>query len=249
MRSLWKRWLCAAGLLTSAYAAPAGNVTVSAAASLTDAFNEIGRAFEAQNPDTDVQFNFAASDALVQQLAAGAPIDVLATADQDSMDKAAGQKLIEPATRSNFACNTLVAIVPADGTLVPEGLPDLERADVERIALGNPASVPAGRYVRDVLERAGRWPAIETKAIYTQNVRQSLDYVARAEVDVAFVYATDAEIRKDRVRVAFPLTTEVPITYPIAVVAGTSAEARRFLDYVLSPPGQAILARYGFLPP
>lgn len=249
MRSLWKRWLCAAGLLASAYAAPAGDVTVSAAASLTDAFNEIGRAFEAQNPDTDVRFNFAASDALVQQLSAGAPVDILATADQDSMDKAAGQKLIEPATRSNFARNTLVAIVPADGTLVPEGLPDLERADVARITLGNPASVPAGRYARQALERAGRWPAIGAKAIYTQNVRQSLDYVARGEVDVAFVYTTDAEIRKDRVRVAFPLATEVPITYPIAVVAGTSAEARRFLDYVLSPPGQAILARYSFLPP
>jgi len=229
--------------------APAGDLTVSAAASLTDAFNEIGRAFEAHNPDTDVQFNFAASDALVQQLAAGAPIDVLATADQDSMDKAAAQKLVEPATRSNFARNTLVAIVPADNTRVPEGLPDLERADVERIALGNPASVPAGRYARDALERAGHWPAIEAKVIYTQNVRQALDYVARAEVDVAFVYATDAAIRKDRVRVAFTVATEVPITYPIAVVAGGSAEARRFLDYVLSRPGQAILARYGFLPP
>jgi len=227
----------------------AGELTVSAAASLTDAFNEIGRAFEAQNPDTDVRFNFGASDALVQQLAAGAPVDVLATADQDSMDKAAAQKLIEPATRTNFARNTLVAIAPADREVVPQGLPDLERDDITRIALGNPASVPAGRYARDALERAGRWPAIEAKAIYTQNVRQALDYVARAEVDVAFVYATDAAIRKDRVRVAFTVATEVPITYPIAVVAGTSAEARRFLDYVPSPPGQAILARYGFLLP
>jgi len=226
-----------------------GELTVSAAASLTDAFKEIGRAFEAQNPDTDVRFNFGASDALVQQLAAGAPVDVLATADQDSMDKAAAQKLIEPATRTNFARNTLVAIVPADSTRVPKGLPDLERDDITRISLGNPASVPAGRYARDALERAGHWPAIEAKAIYTQNVRQSLDYLARAEVDVAFVYATDAAIREDQVRVAFPMATEVPITYPIAVVAGKSAEARRFLDYVPSPSGQAILARYGFLPP
>jgi molybdate transport system substrate-binding protein len=249
MRSFLNRWLCTVGLMACSFIVQAGELTVSAAASLTDAFNEIGRAFEVQNPDTDVRFNFAASDALVQQLSAGAPVDVLATADQDSMDKAAAQKLIEPATRTNFARNTLVAIVPADGTLVPEGLPDLERADVERIALGNPASVPIGRYAQQALERAGRWPAIGAKAIYTQNVRQSLDYVARAEVDVAFVYATDAEIHKDRVRVAFPLATEVPITYPIAVVAETSAEARRFLDYVLSPAGQATLAWYGFLPP
>ncbi|MBA2594737.1 MAG: molybdate ABC transporter substrate-binding protein [Gammaproteobacteria bacterium] len=249
MLSFLNRWLCTVGLMACSFMVPAGQLTVSAAASLTDAFKEIGRAFEVQHPDTDVRFNFGASDALVQQLAAGAPIDLLATADQDSMDKAAAQKLIEPATRTNFARNTLVAIVPADREVVPQGLPDLERDDITRIALGNPASVPAGRYARDALERGGRWPAIEAKAIYTQNVRQALDYVARAEVDVAFVYATDAAIRKDQVRVAFPLATEVPITYPIAVIAGKSAEARRFLDYVLSPPGQASLAGYGFLPP
>lgn len=249
MLSFLNRWLCTVGLMACSFMVPAGQLTVSAAASLTDAFKEIGRAFEVQHPDTDVRFNFGASDALVQQLAAGAPIDLLATADQDSMDKAAAQKLIEPATRTNFARNTLVAIVPADREVVPQGLPDLERDNITRIALGNPASVPAGRYARDALERGGRWPAIEAKAIYTQNVRQALDYVARAEVDVAFVYATDAAIRKDQVRVAFPLATEVPITYPIAVIAGKSAEARRFLDYVLSPPGQASLAGYGFLPP
>jgi molybdate transport system substrate-binding protein len=249
MLSFLNRWLCTVGLMACSFMVPAGELTVSAAASLTDAFKEIGRAFEVQQPGTEVRFNFAASDALVQQLAAGAPVDVLATADQDSMDKAAAQKLIEPATRSNFARNTLVAIASTDSTRVPEGLPDLERADVERIALGNPTSVPAGRYARDALERAGRWPALEAKAIYTQNVRQALDYVARAEVDVAFVYATDAAIRKDQVRVAFTVATEVPINYPIAAIAGKSAEARRFLDYVLSPRGQAMLARYGFLPP
>ena len=249
MRSFLNRWLCTVGLMACSFMVPAGELTVSAAASLTDAFKEIGRAFEAQNPDTDVRFNFGASDALVQQLAAGAPVDVLATADQESMDKAVAQKLIEPTTRKDFARNTLVTVVPADSKLVPEGLPDLERADVERIALGNPESVPVGRYARSALEEAGRWSAIEAKAIYTQNVRQALDYVARGEVDVAFVYATDAAIRKDRVRVAFTVPTEVPITYPIAVVAGKSAEARRFLDYVSSPSGQAILARYGFLPP
>jgi molybdate transport system substrate-binding protein len=220
MLSFLNRWLCTVGLMACSFMVPAGELTVSAAASLTDAFKEIGRAFEAQNPDTDVRLNFGASDALVQQLAAGAPVDALATADQDSMDKAAAQKLIEPATRTNFARNTLVAIVPTDREAVPQGLPDLERDDIRRIALGNPASVPAGRYARDALEWAGRWPAIEAKAIYTQNVRQALDYVARAEVDVAFVYATDAAIRKDRVCVAFTEATEVSITYPIAVVAG-----------------------------
>lgn len=249
MRSPWKKWLCAVGLMACSFMVPAGELTVSAAASLSDVFKEIGRTFEAQNPDADVRFNFAASDALVQQLAAGAPVDVLATADQDSMDKAAAQKLIEPATRRDFARNTLVAIMPADREVVAEEIRDLERDDITRIALGNPASVPAGRYARDALERAGRWPEIGAKVVYTQTVRQALDYVARTEVDVGFVYATDAAIREDQVRIAFTVATEVPIAYPIAVVAGGTGEARRFKDYVLSPPAQAILARYGFLPP
>lgn len=249
MRSGCKRWLCAVGLMVCSYLVSAGELTVSAAASLTDAFQEIAQAFEVQNPDTSVQFNFAASDTLVQQLAAGAPIDVLATADRESMDKAAAQELIEPASRRNFAGNSLVAIVPADSKIVPRGLSDLGRDDIRRIALGHPASVPAGRYARAALEKAGHWPAVEARAVYAHNVRQALDYVARGEVDVAFVYLTDAAIRRDRVRIAFTVATEIPITYPIALVAGRGAEARRFLDYVLSSPGQAILARYGFLPP
>ncbi len=247
MPSRLKRWLAALGLSLSMSQA-AGDLTVSAAASLTDAFRAVGRAFEAQNPDTRVRLNFAASDALVQQLAAGAPVDVLATADQESMNKAADRKFIEAATRHDFARNTLVAVVPANRDPLPQGLPDLEQADIKRIAVGQPESVPVGRYTRSALAKAGHWPAIAAKAVYTHDVRQALAYVAREEVDVAFVYATDAAIRKNEVRIAFSVATEVPITYPIAVVAGRGAPARRFLDFVLSPFGQAVLARYGFLP-
>jgi molybdate transport system substrate-binding protein len=245
MRSHWKRRLWAAALVGSTGTVRAAELTVSAAASLTDAFPEIGRAFEAGHPGTEVRFNFAASEALVQQLEAGAPVDVLATADERSMDQA--RALIDPATRADFARNTLVAIVPHDSRFVPRGLPDLARTEVERVALGNPESVPAGRYARDALERAGIWAVIATKAVYTQNVRQGLVYVARGEVDVGLVYATDAAVRK--VRIAFTVPTETSITYPIAVVAGGGGAAGDFVGYVLSPPGQAILHRYGFLPP
>lgn len=245
MRSHWKTWLWAAALLGSAGTVGAAELTISAAASLTDAFPEIGRAFEADHPGTEVRFNFGASEALVQQLEAGAPVDVLATADERSMDNA--RALIDPASRADFARNTLVAIVPSDSRFVPRALPDLARTEVERVALGNPDSVPAGRYARDALERAGIWAAVATKAVYTQNVRQGLSYVARGEVDVGLVYATDAAIGK--VRVAFTVPTEPPITYPIAIVAGGGDAAGDFVSYVLSPPGQAILRRYGFLPP
>ncbi len=249
MPSRRNRWLMAAGLLLSLGQAPADEIMVSAAASLTDAFEAIGQTFEARHPGTAVRFNFGASDALVQQLAAGAPVDVLATADQESMHKAVARKLVEPAARRDFARNTLVAVVPADREIVPRGIADLARADIERIAVGQPESVPVGRYARAALEKAGHWAAIARKAVYALNVRQALDYVAREEVDAAFVYATDAAIRKDEIRVAFTVATEVPIRYPIAVVAGRGAQAQVFVDYVLSPTGQAILNRYGFLPP
>lgn len=249
MRSSRKGWLCVAGFMVCVSMVQAGAFTVSAAASLTDAFKDIGRAFEVENPGTRVRFNFGASDALVRQLAHGAPVDVLATADPESMDEAVAERLVDPRTRQDFARNTLAVVVPVDRETIPQALSDLGSAEVRRIALGQPESVPAGRYARSALEQAGYWPAIAGKAVYTHNVRQALDYVARGEVDAAFVYATDAAIRNDAVRTAFTVATGSPITYPIAVVAGGAREARGFLDYLLSPPGQLILARHGFLPP
>jgi len=108
-----------------------------------------------------------------------------------------------------------------------------------------------GRYTQSALEAAGLWPAVSAKAIYTLNVRQSLNYVSRGEVEAAFVYATDAALMPERVRVAFQVPTPTPIVYPIAPVARSNqpAAAQRFVAFVLSPPAQAILQRHGFLPP
>ncbi len=124
-------------------------------------------------------------------------------------------------------------------------------ADVKRIAYGNPASVPVGRYTQGALEAAGLWTAVQAKSVLAQNVRQSLDYVSRGEVDAGFVFATDAAIMPDKVKVALRVPSQTPVTYPIAVTAREAAaqEAQRFVAYVLSPAGQAILARYGFQQP
>lgn len=232
-------------------AASAAEITVSAAASLTNAFKEIGAAYEKEHPDDKVLFNFAASDPLVQQISKGAPVDVFASADQEAMDKADSLKLLAPDSRKNFVANTLVLITPVNGKHVIKGLNDLQQAAVTRVTLGNPASVPVGRYTRGALEQARLWSVVEPKAIYGTSVRQSLDYVARGEVDAGFVYATDAAVQKDKVTVVATIPTTTPITYPIALIArGPQPEAgRKFVDYLMAPAAQAVLAKYGFSRP
>jgi molybdate transport system substrate-binding protein len=235
-------------LAAAATTAGAVDITVSAAASLTNAFKEIGAAYEKDHAGDKVLFNFAASDPLVQQISKGAPVDVFASADQDAMDKADGLKLLQAGSRKNFATNSVVLIAPASSTLNIKGLSDLQQAAVTRITLGNPASVPIGRYARHALEQAKLWTVVEPKAIYGASVRQSLDYVARGEVDAGFVYATDVAVQKDKVKVIATIPTETPVSYPIAIIAAgpQPAAGRLFVDFVMTPAGQAILAKYGF---
>jgi molybdate transport system substrate-binding protein len=237
-------------LLLSACAAGAGaaDITVSAAASLTNAFKDIAQAYEKEHAGDKVLLNFAASDALVAQIGKGAPVDVFASADQDAMNKADSLRLLQPGTRKNFVSNSVVLIVPANSALGLKQLSDVQLAGVKRITLGNPASVPIGRYAKQALEAARLWSAVEPKAIYGASVRQSLDYVSRGEVDAGFVYATDAAIQKDKVKVVVTVPTETAVTYPIAAIAaGPQHEAGgRFIDFVMTPAAQAILGKYGF---
>ncbi|HLO94849.1 MAG TPA: molybdate ABC transporter substrate-binding protein [Burkholderiaceae bacterium] len=243
--------LALGGALLGALPVLAAELTVSAAASLGTAFKEIVPAFEAQHPGTRVLLNIGASDALLAQISKGAPVDVFASADQEAMDRAEAQKALVPGTRRNFAGNRLVLVVPVSATVVVSGLQDLPSAAVQRVALGKPEGVPAGRYAKSALEAASLWSAVAPKAVYATHVRQALDYVARAEVDAGFVYATDAADRQDKVRVVAVVPTPMPIRYPVAAVAGGSngQAARRFIDYLLSPAGQAVLAKHGFQKP
>lgn len=246
-----KRVFVVALLAAMANIAVAGELTISAAASLTNAFKDIAQIYEAQHPDTKVLLNFGASGALLQQMAKGAPVDVFASADQETVDMAEKQNLVAAGTRKDFVRNTLVLIVPVDSKAAVKRLDDLVQAGVQRVAIGNPASVPVGRYTKHALEAARLWPAMEAKMVSTQNVRQSLDYVARGEVDAGFVYATDAAVMKDKVKVAFPVPLDVAIRYPVARIAGgpNGAEADRFIAFLLSPEGQAVMAKHGFQKP
>jgi len=231
--------------------AQAGDLHVSAAASLTNAFKDIAASYEAQHAGVSVLLNFGASGALLQQMAKGAPVDVFASADMETMDTAVKQKLVANGERRNFARNSLVLVVPYDSKHSLKRLQDLGQPSVRKIAIGNPASVPVGRYTRHALDAAQLWSGVSAKAIHTQSVRQSLDYVARGEVDAGFVYGTDAALMKDKVKVAFEVPLDIAIGYPIARTAASTdpVEAQRFIDFVLSPAGQAVLAKYGFRKP
>ena len=238
-------------LLLAAPAFAAQEITVSAAASLTNAFTEMKGLFEKQYPNIKVQTNFAASNPLLKQMEEGAPVDVFASADQETMDKAAAKKLIDPASRKDFALNDLVMIVPSDSKLNLAEAKNLAKAEVKRIAVGNPDSVPAGRYAQAALTTAGLWETLQPKYVFGASVRQALDYVGRGEVDAGFVYRTDAKQAGDKIRVAAVMDGHKPVLYPIAVAntGKNAAGGAKFAAFVLSPEGQAVLAKYGFSKP
>lgn len=235
-------------LLLFAFPATAAELTVSAASSLTESFREIAAAYEKANPGTGVDLNFAASGVLLQQIARGAPVDVFASADQATMEQALQRGLVVPATNQVFAVNSLWVVVPPQARQKPASLAALATSPVKRVAIGNPDSVPVGRYARQALQQAGLWSAVQAKMISTQNVRQSLDYVARGEVEAGFVYATDAQAMSDRVQRAFQVPVPGGISYPVAMVKTTRdpQQAQGFIAFVRSPQGQAILRRHGF---
>lgn len=229
----------------------AADVVVLAATSLTNAFKALGEQFQTGHPTIKIQMSFGASDVVAQQIINGAPADVFASADEKAMDKAVAANVIKASTQINFARNDVVLIVPVDSKLAIGSIQDLTRANVTRVALGNPASVPVGRYTKAALESMRMWKPLRPKAIEAQNVRQALDYVARDEVDAGFVFSTDAAIMPAKVKVVQHLTSPIPVLYPIALTHRENGQpqARLFVDFVLSPQGQATLARYGFKRP
>lgn len=248
---LCKAALVATLLLLTTAAASAQELLVSAAASLTNAFQAVGKAFEQSKPGAKISFNFAASGPLLAQIQQGAPVDVFASADQETMNRAASSNLLAAATRADFAGNTLVLIVPASSALMPREIGDLGAASWRRIATGSPATVPVGRYTMQAVDEAGLAAALQPKWIYGESVRQVLNYVARGEVDAGFVYRTDALVESERARIALTVPTATPVTYPIARIATSKqpALANEFITFVRSAAGQDILSRFGFSRP
>jgi molybdate transport system substrate-binding protein len=204
--------------------------------------------YEASHPGVKLQFNFAGSGVLIQQIAQGAPVDAFISADEETIVKGMAEKLLDPASRKNIASNQVVLVVPATGAVALSGLSGLATAPVKRIAIGKLATVPVGRYSKQSLESAGLWATLEPKFVYADSVRQVLDYVARGEVEAGFVYATDAAVMPDKVGVVARVEGHSPVRYPAALVADSKFKpaAAEWLAFLLSPAAQAELAKAGF---
>jgi molybdate transport system substrate-binding protein len=240
---------CRTGSPESAGNSPKDALTISAAVSLKDAFNEIGGLYKTKTGRA-VNFNFGASGALQRQIENGAPVDVFASAGTPQMDELAGKNLIATETRRDFARNTLVLIVPGGSKLNLTAFSDLVKPDVQKIAVGNPKTVPAGGYSEQVFDKIDLKTGLRSKLIFAEDVRQVLDYVARGEVDAGLVYGTDARSAEAKVRVAAvaPEDSHAPILYPLAVLKDSRQKgaAEEFIELVLGAEGQTILKKYGF---
>ena len=238
----------AAGLVAGSRLA-AGDVLVFAAASLSDALQEL-TAIEGRSTGDTVRLNLGASSTLARQIEAGAPADLFFSADEAKMDGLAKAGLIDPATRRSLLSNTLVIVVAADSPLQFHSAQDLTRPAIRQLALAEPESVPAGIYAREFLRHAGLWEKLTGKIVPTENVRAALAVVESGDVDAGIVYRTDALIsRKVRIAWEVPVAEGPRISYPVAVVkgGGNPAGARRFLALLASARGRAVFAKYGFL--
>lgn len=223
-------------------------ILVSAAASLTDALNEIARAYE-EEARTHVALNLGASNSLARQIVAGAPVDLFISADEAQMDTVANAGQLDAATRVDLLGNQLVIVMPA-GSKPIASPKDLSAAWVKRIALADPAAVPAGVYTKRYLESMGLWRDIEPKVVPTLDVRAALAAVDAGNADAAFVYRTDAASAHSAVTVfQVPIADGPRIAYPAAIVKGAkhADAARAFLSYLRGPKARAVFERCGFI--
>ncbi|MEJ2716300.1 MAG: molybdate ABC transporter substrate-binding protein [Deltaproteobacteria bacterium] len=233
-----------------AIAAEKGKTTIFAAASTTNAITDIAKVFKEKNMGT-VTYSFASSSTLAKQIASGAPADVYLSANPKWMNYLAEREMIEPESRFDLLGNRIVLIAPKDSTLKVKIAPKFNLAGIlgdEKLAMGDPAHVPAGIYGKQALETLGVWKAVEPKVARCKDVRAALTLVERGEAPLGVVYATDAAIsKKVKVIGVFPEDTHPPIVYPVALVKdrGTPT-ARRFLKFLTSPDAKSIFEKYGF---
>jgi molybdate transport system substrate-binding protein len=227
-----------------------GEILVSAAISLKNAFEEIGSICKKQT-GVQVRFNLGASGLLQKQIEAGAPVDIFASAGEKQMDDLQSKSMILPETRRNLASNTLVLIIPNSSRIRLHSFAELADSQLEWLAIGNPKTVPAGQYAQETLRSLGLWERLQPHMVLAENVRQVLDYVSRREAQAGIVYTSDVQNARGKVSIAAsaPKGSHSPILYPIAVVKGTRSrsDAERFLGLALGKTGQDILEKHGFL--
>ncbi len=224
-------------------------LTVSAAASLTNAFEELGPAFEAET-GIKIVFNYGSSGQLVEQIRQGAPVDVYAAANVDYVDQLIAEGFTLPATRTIYAQGRITLWVRQDSPLQIDLVDDLAGPDIERIAIANPDYAPYGVAAVEALKSAGIWDTVSSKILLGKNIAQTLSYAQTGEVDVAII-ALSLSMPSDGRWTLIPAELHTPLNQALVVLADTAhpIEAERFADYVTSAAGRAILGRYGFLSP
>ena len=223
-------------------------ITVSAAASLQDVIKNIGDTYRVHHPIVNLAYNFGSSGSLQRQIEQGAPVDIFISAAPQQMDALEAKALLQAETRRNLLGNQLVLVIPK-ATHGISDFQDLIREQVSKIALGEPNSVPAGQYGKEVLNSLNLYEQISSKLVFTNNVRQVLAYVETANVDAGLVYATDARISKAvKVVSTAAAATHSPLIYPVAVLeASPHAEAAQaFVQFLWSEVAQALFEEYGF---
>jgi len=236
-------------LLMSISNLKADEVEVFAAASLTDALNEIALDYEKTGGDKII-FNFAASNTLEMQIKAGAPADIFFSADEAKMNDLEKQGLLVKETRKDLLSNTLVIVVPGGSPVKMTSASQLADPKIQKIALGQPQSVPAGIYAKAYLQKIGIWDQIAARVIPMENVRAALAAVETGNVDAGIVYKTDA-LHSTKVTVAYevPVADGPAIAYPVALVQDSkhAAVAKKFLDYLSEPSSLKTFEKYGFI--
>jgi molybdate transport system substrate-binding protein len=236
-------------LILGGASARADDILVLAAASLTDVLKEISNGYQSKSKHT-VKFNFGPSSGLARQIEEGAPADMFFSADLPQMDTLYKNGRLEPGTRKNLLSNQLVIIVPADSNLTISSSKDLVKAEVKRIALAEPTTVPVGVYTSKYLTDEGLWDKVKLKVVPVQDVRATLASVESGNVEAGFVYKTDAAaFRKVRIAYEVPIGKGPKITYPVAIVKESKRKdaARDFINYVQSPAAKDAFKKYGFV--
>jgi len=235
--------------LSAGQAARGETITIAAAISMKEALIDANVVYKKLTGE-EVEFSFGASGVLLTQVKNGAPIDGFISAAAEQVDELEKANLVAPGSRRIVVRNELVMIVPAASELKLTTITDLKRRDVKKIAVGQPKSVPAGAYAVQALKSLGMELSLANKIINGANVRQVLDYVERGEVDVGFVYATDAQQAGIRVKVIATASADShdAIVYPGVVIAASKkqAAATQFLDFLATPKALAVFRQHGF---
>lgn len=224
-------------------------LTISAAASLTDAMKEIQTIYEINNPSVKLNFNFGASGALQQQIEQGAPVDLFISAAAKNMKALVDKQFVESDKQQTLLTNELVVIVPEDGKPAVTNTADLTKETVTHIAVGIPESVPAGSYTKEALTKGDLWDQLLHKMVQAKDVRQVLQYVETGNADAGFVYKTDA-LSSQKVKIAFTVEpfTYSAIQYPVGIVKATkhSRETEHFYNFLQTDEALSIFVKYGF---